>query len=295
MLRLAARRFVEQDMAHHASALTYHAVLALFHALLLGVALIGLLGTGRTIDRLAAFLRGTGVDPRVIDGVLAAARDAADARTASAVALVLSVAFALFVCSSAFVAAGTALNVVLEARDDRSPLRRRLDGVRDSVVAIVLAVAASIAVFLGGDLATELFGVVGLGGAATAVWAAVRYPVAAILAVTAFAWLYFTAPRVHRPRWRWITLGAVAGVGLWLLASVALFLFAARSGSYNETYGTFATAILLVVWLWVSNVTLLFGAEVNAAGRYIEGARPPISRSEDPPETAQHEAAKRNV
>jgi membrane protein len=294
VLRLAARRFVEQDMAHHASALTYHAVLALFHAGLLSVALIGLLGTGETIDRLAAFLRGVGVDARVVDGVLAAARDAVDARTASAVALVLSVGFALYVCSSAFVAAGTALNVVLEAHDDRSVVRRRLAAIRDSAVGIVFAVTASFAVFLGGDVATEAFDVVGLGQTATAVWAVVRYPAAALLATTAFAWMYYSAPQVPQPRWRWITLGAAVGVLLWLCASVALFLFAARSGSYNQTYGAFATAILLVVWLWISNVTLLFGAEVNAAGRYADGAPSPISRTGDSPEEAQHEAAKHN-
>ena len=78
-----------------------------------------------------------------------------------------------------------------------------------------------------------------------------------------------------------------------MLASVGLFLFAARFHTYNATYGAFASAILLVVWLWWTNVALLFGAEINAAGRYAEGAPTPISATGDPPETAQHEAAKR--
>jgi membrane protein len=294
VLRLAVRRFVAQDMQHHASALTYHTVLALFHGVLLGVALLGLVGTGRTVDRMSAFLRSTGADPRVVEGVLTAARGALEAREASAVALVLAVVFALFVCSSAFVAAGTALNVVLEAKDERSLARKRLDAIGHTVVAIVLAVTASAAVFLGGDVAADLFDVVGLGDSAATVWGFVRYPLAAVLATTAYAWMYYTAPRVRGPRWRWITLGAVVGVALWLLASLGLFLFAAYSDSYNATYGAFATAILLIVWLWLTNMTLLLGAEVNAAGRYAEGDAAPMSRTGDAPETAQHEAAKRS-
>ncbi len=292
VLGLAARRFFEQDMQHHASALTYHAVLALFHGLLLIVALIGLLGTGRTLDRLATFLRGNGADPEIVDGVLTTARSAVEARTASAVALVLAVGFALFTCSSAFLAGATALNVVLEARDERSLVERRLRALGHTVVGILLAVTATTAVFLGGDLAADVLGLVGLGETATAVWNVIRYPLGAVLTVTAFAWLYYTAPQAPSPRWRWITLGAVAGVVLWLLASVGLFVFAAYFDSYNATYGAFATAILLVVWLWLTNVALLFGAEVNAAGRYAEGAEGPISRTGDSPDAAQHEAAK---
>jgi membrane protein len=293
VVALAVRRFWAQDMLHHAGALTYYALLALFNALLLGVALMGLLGTDETLSRFASFLEDNGADRNLVDSLLAAARNAVEAKTTSALALVFAIVVAFWLCSSAFVAASTALNVIVEARDDRSPMRRRVEAVGQTVVAVLLVVGATIAVFLGGDVADEVLGFVGLGAASADVWAIVRYPIAVVLAMTAFAWTYYAAPTVAQPRWRWISFGAAIGVGVWMLASLGLFLFAAQFHTYNATYGAFATAILLIVWLWWTNVALLIGAEINAAGRYAEGAATPISRTGDSPETAQHEAAKR--
>ncbi len=291
VLVLAARRFFAQDMFHHAGAVTYYSLLALFHALLLAVGLIGVLGTDRTLDRLAAFLAANGADPELVGSVLDAARNAVEAKGASAVALVFAVVVALYLCSSAFVAATTALNVVHEARDSRSLLRRRVEAIQQTVVAVVLGVGATIAVFLGGDVAEDVFGFIGLGGAAS-IWSAVRYPLGIVLSTTCFAWMYYAAPTIPHARWRWISLGAMVAVAVWLLASLGLFLFTARFHTYNATYGVFATGILLIVWLWLTNVAMLLGAEVNAAGRYAEGTPGPMSRTGHTPEDAQHEAAK---
>ncbi len=292
VLVLAARRFWEQDMFHHAAALTYQSVLSLFPAMLLVVALLGLLGDGGTVDELRRFLNENGANAQLVDGLTAAANDAVAARTSSVVALALVIPFALHVSASAFVSASTALNVVLEAEDRRSFLRRRLHATAATTVVLLLAVAAIVAVFLGGDLAEALLSRVGLGETATTVWSVVRLPLGGLLMMTAFAWLYFAAPTVQQPRWRWITLGSAVAVAVWLLASIGLFLFA-RSGSMGTTYGTFATAILLLSWLWLTNVALLLGAEINAAGRFAEGTGAPMSETGESPENAQHEAAKR--
>jgi membrane protein len=295
VLTRALLRFWRQNMLHHAAALTYQSVLAVFQVILLAVALLGLLGTSQTLDDLARFLVDRGADARLVDGLVAAGRHAIEARGTSALALVVAIAVAVVVASSAFVAATVALNVVVEARDDRSALRRRAEATGAAVVMILLWVGAVIAIFLGGDLAERAFDVIGLGGTAAALWSVVRFPIAALLAMTTFAWLYYAAPTVPDPRWRWISLGAVVAVVVWLAASVGLFVFAGNVGAYNATYGAFATAILLIVWLWLTNVALLIGAEINAAGRYEEGAPEPLSRSGDSPETAHHEAAKRTL
>jgi membrane protein len=292
VLRRALQRFGKQNMLHHAAALTYHSLLALFQALLLGVALFGLLGTSGTLDDLARFLVDRGADAQLVDGLLAAGRRAIDARHTSAAALVFAIVFALFVSSSAFLAATVALNVVVEARDDRSAARRRVHAVLCASAVVLLGVGAVIAVFLGGGLAEEAFGVVGLGSTATAIWQVLRFPLAAVLAMTGFAWMYYAAPTVPDPHWRWISAGAAVAVVVWLVASFGLFVFAARFGTYNATYGAFATAMLLVVWLWLSNVALLLGAEVNAAGRYEDRRATPISDAGHSPEEAQHEAAR---
>src|SRR3954467_11339994 len=186
VLGAAARRFWEQNMFHHAAALTYHALLALFQSLLLGVALLGLLGTAGTLADAGRFLVARGADRQVVDGVLAAGQHAIEARGTSAAALALAIVLALFVASSAYLAATVALNVVVEARDDRNPLRRRAHALVGASVVILLGVGAVIAVFLGGDLAGRFLRLIGLGGTATTVWQLLRLPIAALLAMTGF-------------------------------------------------------------------------------------------------------------
>jgi membrane protein len=293
VLVLAGRRFYEQNMLHHAAALTYQSVLSLFPAMLLVVALLGLVGDGRTLDQLSRFLTEHGANAPLVEGLITAARDAVAARTTSVVALAIAVPVSLNVAASAFITASTALNVVLEAEDRRSFLRRRLHAVAATVVVILLAVGAVIAVFLGGSLAEALLAEIGLGSAARTAWAILRLPLAALLMTTAFAWLYYAAPTVPQHHWRWISLGSAVAVLVWLLASLGLFRFAAAFDTYDTTYGAFATAILLLLWLWLSNVALLFGAEINAAGRYADGADAPLTATGDSPEAAQHEAAQR--
>jgi len=278
-------------MFHHTAALTYYSVMALGQAMLLAVGLLGVLGSDRTVDELDRFLTRAGVDPGVVHGMVGAARDAIEARGASAVALVLSIGVALFVSSSAFVGASTALNVVLEAPDRRGPVRRRSEALFATLVVLLLGVGAMIAVLLGGSLAAEVLDVIGLGSTAETVWEIVRFPIAGALAMTAFAWTYYAAPTVRGAHWRWVSLGAGLGVVAWLAGSVGLFLFTANFDAYDTTYGSFATAILLVVWLWLTNASMLFGAEVNAAGRYVEDAGTPMTETGDSPEEAQHRAA----
>jgi membrane protein len=96
------------------------------------------------------------------------------------------------------------------------------------------------------------------------VWRIGRWPAALITALLVFSFLYFVTPDVEHRAFRWITPGAAVGVMLWLLASAAFSLFIAHFSSFNVTYGSFAAAIILLIWLWLTNVALVFGAEVNA-------------------------------
>jgi len=292
---LAGRRFWEQNMFHHTAALTYYTVMALGQSMLLVVGLLGVLGSDRTIAELDRFLTRAGIDAGVAHGMVTAASDAIERRGASAVALAFAVGVALFVSSSAFVGASTALNVVLEAPDHRGPVRRRSEALLATLVVLLLGTCAMIAVLLGGSLAAEVFDVIGLGDTAETAWKVARFPIAGALALTAFAWTYYAAPSVGRPRWHWISLGATMAMTAWLAGSVALFVFTANFDAYDTTYGSFATAIVLVAWLWLTNAAMLFGAEVNAAGRYAEAAGTPMTETGDSPEEAQHKAATRRA
>ena len=121
-------------------------------------------------------------------------------------------------------------------------------------------------VFLGGGLASDVLGWLGLGETAADVWriaALAGSPLASAMLV--YAVVYYAAPNVEVRRFRWITPGAVFGVVCWIAASALFFLYVSNFSSYSATYGAFAAAVILLVWLWLTNVVLLFGAELNAA------------------------------
>ena len=118
-------------------------------------------------------------------------------------------------------------------------------------------------VFLGGDLAADVLGLIGLGENAATVWAYVRWPAALLSAMLIYAIVYFAAPNVEVRNWRYITPGAAFGVPAWILASAGFFFYVSEFASYSATYGAFAAVVILLIWLWLTNVVLLFGAELN--------------------------------
>jgi membrane protein len=113
--------------------------------------------------------------------------------------------------------------------------------------------------FAGATVAREV-----LGGEAAAIWRIGRWPAALVSALMVFVFLYAVTPDVARRTLRWSVPGAAVGVALWVLASAAFSAFLAHFSNFNVTYGSFAAAIILLVWLWLTNVALLLGAEVNA-------------------------------
>jgi membrane protein len=128
----------------------------------------------------------------------------------------------------------------------------------------LLALVTFVAIFLGGGLADDVLGKIGLGNTASTVWQFARWPVALAVTMTIYAIVYYAAPNVEVRRFRWITPGAVVGVVLWIVASAGFFIYVSNFSSYGATYGAFAGAVILLVWLWLTNVVLLFGAELNA-------------------------------
>ena len=119
-------------------------------------------------------------------------------------------------------------------------------------------------VFVGGGFAEDLLGFLGLGPAVAKVWSIVRWPAAAAVAMLVFAFIYYVTPDTEQRSFRQVTPGAAVGVLLWVLASVGFSIYVSRVADVGALYGAFAGAIVLVAWLWLTNVALLFGAEVNA-------------------------------
>jgi membrane protein len=258
--------FYDDQMTHHAAALTYYALMSLFPALLLGLSLLGLVGQyPATYDAIIGYLRDVAPDSTVapIDTSL---RRALQSKGTAATTLVISVVVALYGTTGLLEAARRALNVVFElpGGSGRSFLVRKSLDVASTLVLMVLVLTTLVLVFVGGRFAEDLLGFIGLGPAVADVWNLARWPAALLVAMLVFALVYYVTPDVRQRSFRWVTPGAAVGVLLWLGASAGFSTYISKVGNVGAIYGTFTAAILLVAWLWLTNVALLLGAELNA-------------------------------
>jgi membrane protein len=262
--------FYDDQMTHHAAALTYYALMSLFPAVLLALSLLGLLGQyPDTYNSIIGYLREV-APASVVEPLDRSLRGALQSKGTAATALAISVVVALYGTTGALEAARRALNVVFEVENGRSFLRRKTIDVASTFVLMTLVLVSLVLAFVGGRFAEDLLGFLGLGSTAAHVWNIARWPGAVATAMLVFALIYYITPDVQQRSFRWVTPGAVVGVLLWLAASFALSTYVSRVADVGAIYGTFAGAIVLVAWLWLTNVALLLGAELNAA---IERAR----------------------
>jgi membrane protein len=256
--------FYDDQMTHHAAALTYYALMSLFPTALLALSLLGLLGQyPDTYEAIMRYAREVAPES-VVTPLDSSLEQALRKKNTAATALVISVAVALYGTTGVLEAARRALNVVFEIENGRSFLRRKLVDVASTVVLMALVIVTGILVFVGGGFADDLLGFVGLGSAAAGVWNLARWPAALLVAMLVFSFVYYITPDAQQRAWRWVTPGAVTGVLLWLLASWAFSTYISSLEDVGALYGTFAGAIILVAWIWLTNVMLLFGAELNA-------------------------------
>jgi membrane protein len=252
-------KFYDDQATHHAAALTYYALMSLFPLMLLAVSLLGLIGEyPATYDAIIDYLRDV-VPQSLLRPIDDALRAAFTNNGTAIAALALAVVTALYGATGYLEAARRALNVVFEARHGRSFLRRKATDVASSFVLMALVLATLVLMFAGGGVVRDL-----LGDTAAGIWGVCRWPLAVATALLVFSYLYFVTPDVTQRAFRWITPGAAAGVLVWVLASILFKTYLAHFTGVNVTYGSFAAAIILLFWLWLTNVALLFGAEVNA-------------------------------
>jgi membrane protein len=267
--------FYDDQITHHAAALTYYALMSLFPAALLALSLLGLLGQyPETYDAIIDYLEDV-APASVVDPLDRSLRTALQSKGTAATTLVISVLAAFYGTTGVLEASRRALNVVFEVQAGRSFLRRKAVDVASSAVLMTLVLTSLVMVFVGGRLADDIFGFIGLGSTAAKVWSIVRWPGALLAAMLAFAYIYYVTPDVEQRSFRWVTPGAIVGVLVWLLVSIGLSTYLSSIADIGALYGTFTAAIVLVGWLWLTNVALLFGAELNAEiereKRIVEG------------------------
>ncbi|MBA2516278.1 MAG: YihY/virulence factor BrkB family protein [Solirubrobacterales bacterium] len=256
--------FYDDQMTHHAAALTYYALMSLFPALLLAFSLLGVVGEyPRTYDAIIGYLREV-APASVLKPLDASLRGALQSKGTATTALAISTVVALYGTTGVLEAARRALNVVFEVPGGRSFLRRKAIDVASTLVLMVLILVSLVMVFVGGAFAEDLLSFVGLGPSAARAWSIARWPGAVLVAMLVFAFIYYVTPDVKQRSFRWVTPGAIVGVLFWLAASLGFSAYISNYANVGAIYGTFAGAIVLVAWLWLTNVALLFGAELNA-------------------------------
>jgi membrane protein len=251
--------FYHDQGTHHAGALTYYALMSLFPLVLLAVALLGLIGDyPGTYNAIIRHLRPV-VPAKVLTPINDALRTALKSRHSALAAFGIGVVTAFYGSTGYLEATRRALNVVFEAHRGRSFLRRKLTDIGSTAVLLVLVLVTVVLMFAREHVVRGL-----VGSDFASVWRIARWPLALITAMFVFSFVYFVTPDTKHRTFRLITPGAAVGVAIWLLVSAGFSEFLARVVNFNATYGSFAAAVVLIVWLWLTNVALFLGAEVNA-------------------------------
>jgi membrane protein len=252
-------------MSQRAAALTYYALMSLFPALLVGVAVLGFFGQEALVNQAANYLKDAGAPPEVVDAVTSALASALKQRGTALGALLIGLATALYGASGAFNSVGSALNHVWRVEEGRGFVSHKAQNLMWTTLLIALALLTMVLLFLGGGLAGDVLGLIGLGDNAVSAWNIVRWPLALLAAMLMYAIVFYAAPNVEIRHWRYITPGAVFGVGATILASAGFFFYVSSFSSYSATYGAFAGVVILLIWINLSATVLLLGAELNAA------------------------------
>lgn len=267
--RKAWQEFGHDQCTDIAAALTYYAVLALFPALLALVSLLGVFGQGEsTVDAMLQLVRSLG-QQGAAEVLQEPVRQMVTASGAG-VGLTLGLLTALWSASGYVGAFGRAMNRVYEVDEGRPAWKLRPLQLLVTTGCILAVALVLVAIVLSGPVATSVAQVAGIGQGAVTVFDILKWPVILAVVVVIVAVLYYATPNVQQPKFRWLSVGALTAIAIWVLASAGFGFYVANFGNYNRTYGALAGVIVALLWLWITNLALLFGAELDTG---LEWAR----------------------
>ena len=284
--RKTAREFSRDECTDLAAALTYYSVLALFPALIAMLSLVGLVGQGpSTVRTIISVLNQVGAGP-MATALEPPLQQLSNAPGKAGIAFVLGLALALWSASGYVGAFGRAMNRMYEVEEGRPIWKLRPVQLLVTLVCVVLAALVAMALVLTGPAAKAVGSAIGLGSAAVTTWNIAKWPVMLLVVIGIVALLYYATPNVKQPRFRWISIGAAIAIGVWILASAAFGLYVATFASYDKTYGSLAGVVVFLLWLWLTNLALLFGAELDCElerGRELQAGLPAEESLQLPP------------
>jgi len=257
------REFTKDQCPDLAAALTYYAVLSIFPALLALVSLLGIFGdakktTSALMEIVQGFAPGDTVD------AIRQPIEQLSSSSAAGLTLVLGILTALWSASGYVGAFGRAMNRIYEIDEGRPFIKLRGTMLAVTIAAVLIVLVLSAMLVLSGPVADAVGNSIGLGGAVLTAWNILKWPVILLLVILVIAILYYATPNVKQPKFRWMSLGSAIALVIFLLASLAFAFYVANFNSYEKTYGAIGGVIISLLWLWILNMSLLFGAEFDA-------------------------------
>ncbi len=274
----AFTEFKDDNVTDWAAALTYYSVLSIFPALIVFVSLLGVFGDGeRTVDALLQIVRDLGAPADTVSTIQQPITEVVNQRGGAGALLGLGLLGALWSASGYVGAFIRASNAIYEVEEGRKFYILRPLQILVTIVGVLLLTLITLAIVSSGNVAQAIGDAIGVGSTVVTIWNIAKWPIIVVIVSLMIAGLYHIAPNVKQPKFRWFTLGGFLALVLWVIASVAFGFYVANFGSYNKTYGSLGAVISFLVWLWITNNVILFGAEVNAElerGRELEAGQP---------------------
>ncbi len=256
--------FKDDNLTDWAAALTYYGVLALFPAI---IALISIVGLVMSPDKVTQVLTDTvsALGPEsAVETFSGTIENIANSQSSAGIMLIVGLALALWSASSYVGAFMRASNAIYERDEGRPFWKLRPLQLLVTLVLVLLAACVVISLVVSGPVAEAIGGAVGLSDTAVSVWQIAKWPVMLVAVMVMLGVLYWSSPNAELAGFRWVTPGAVLAVMIWIVASAAFAFYVATFSSYNKTYGALAGVVVFLIWLWLTNIAILLGAEINA-------------------------------
>jgi membrane protein len=257
------REFAKDQCPDLAAALTYYGVLSMFPALLALVSLLGIFGQAEKTT--AAMLEiARGIAPGSTLEVIRQPIQELTGSSTAGFALVIGIVTALWSASGYVGAFGRAMNRIYEVDEGRPFIKLRGAMLAVTLATVIIVALTAAMLVLSGPVAEAVGNAVGLGGVFLIAWNILKWPVIVLLVVAVIAVLYYATPNVRQPKFRWMSIGSFIALMIFVIASLGFGFYVANFGNYNKTYGAIGGVIVMLLWLWILNLSLLFGAVFDA-------------------------------
>jgi membrane protein len=262
VLKRTVKEFREDNLTDWAAALTYYAVLALFPALIALVSIVGLLGQS-TVDSLISNIQAIPGAADAKNIVISAIKNISNHKSQAGIAFIIGIAIALWSASSYVGAFIRASNAIYETGEGRPFYRLRPLQMAVTLAMLLLITVTLAAIVITGPVTAKVGQAIGLGNTGQTIFDIAKWPIILLVVSFMFSLLYFASPNVKQPGFKWFTPGGLLAVVIWLIASAAFALYV-KFFPNNKTYGSFGGVIVFLTWLWISNIAVLLGQEMNA-------------------------------